>query len=125
MGLSKTTLTLAFGLIVALPGVGVADTTAVDSDDLDAALVSSMLQKDETRERVRQFLARDEVQKLAEASGLDLRQADDAVAALDDQELQQISQLLAQADGALSGGQAITISLVAALLIVIIIILLV
>jgi hypothetical protein len=126
MRLAKTTLALALGLIVALPGVGIADTSAVGSSELDAALASSMLQQDAAREQVRQLLAREDVQKLAEASGLDLRRADAAVAALDGEELQEAARLAAQADQELAGGaQTITISLVAALLIVIIIILLV
>jgi hypothetical protein len=126
MRLAKTTLALALGLFMALPGVGIADTTAVGSSELDAALASSVLQEDGARERVRELLARDDVQRLAEASGLDLRRADAAVATLDGKELQEVAQLAAQANDALAGGaQTITISLVAALLIVIIIILLV
>lgn len=121
----RLALALALGLTLFLPAVGMADTSAVDSAELDAALASSVLQGDEVRDQVRQLLARDDVRNLAETSGLDLRRADAAVATLDGEELQEVAQLAAQADEALAGGQTITISLVAALLIVIIIILLV
>jgi hypothetical protein len=126
MRLTKTTLALALGLMVALPGVGIADTTAVGASDLDAAVASSLLQEDAAREQVRQLLAREGVQKMAEASGFDLRRADAAVATLDGEELQEAARLAAQANEELAGGaQTVTISLIAALLIVIIIILLV
>lgn len=121
----KTTVALAFALIMALPGVGTADTSAVGSSELDAALVTSALQQDAARERVRALLAREEVRTMAAAAGLDLRRADAAVAALDDEELERVAQQAAAADDGLAGGQNITISLVAALLIIIIIILLV
>jgi hypothetical protein len=125
MRLAKITVVLALGLIVAFPGVTPADTSVVGAGDLDAALASSVLQEDAARARVKNLLARDEVRTLAEASGLDLRRADAAVAVLDGEELQDVARMAAEADGALAGGQNITISLIAALLIVIIIILLV
>jgi hypothetical protein len=126
MRIAKTTLALALGLFIALPGVAMADTTAVDSRELDAALAASVRQEDQARESVRTLLARDDVQKLAESAGLDLRRADAAVATLDGEELQEVARLAAQVNDELAGGaQTITISLVAALLIVIIIILLV
>jgi len=125
MRLGKTTVVLALGLMMVLPGVTLADTSAVEVADLDAALASSIHQEDAARARVRQLLALDEVRTLAEASGLDLRRADAAVAVLDGEELQHVAQLAVEADDALAGGNSITISLIAALLIVIIIILLV
>jgi hypothetical protein len=116
---------LGFALVMALPGLGAADSSVIRSSDLDAALAASAHQEDAAREQVRTLLAREDVRALAEAAGLDLRRADAAVATLDSEELQRVAQHAAAADEALAGGQAITISLVAALLIVIIIILLV
>jgi hypothetical protein len=123
--LFKKATTLAFVLIMALPGLGAADTSAVRTTDLDAALASTVSQEDAAREQVRALLAREDVRALAEAAGLDLRRADAAVATLDGEELQRVTENVAAADEALAGGKSITISLVAALLIVIIIILLV
>jgi hypothetical protein len=119
------TMTLAIALVMALPALGAAETSAVNSSELDAALAASTLQEDAVREQVRALLAREDVRTLAEGAGLDLRQADAALAALDGEELQRVAEHAAVADGAMAGGQNITISLVAALLIVIIIILLV
>ena len=121
----RMTMTLAIALVMALPALGAAETSAVNSSELDAALAASTLQEDAVREQVRALLAREDVRTLAEGAGLDLRQADAALAALDGEELQRVAEHAAVADGAMAGGQNITISLVAALLIVIIIILLV
>ncbi|MCG6924688.1 MAG: hypothetical protein LJF30_05170 [Acidobacteria bacterium] len=121
----RMTMTLAIALVMALPALGAAETSAVNSSELDAALADSTLQEDAVREQVRALLAREDVRTLAEGAGLDLRQADAALAALDGEELQRVAEHAAVADGAMAGGQNITISLVAALLIVIIIILLV
>lgn len=123
--LVKRTLTLVFALMMALPALGVADTSAVRSSDLDAALAASASQEDVAREQVKALLARDDVRAMAEAAGLDLRRADAAVATLDGEELQRVAQHAVAADEALAGGQAITISLAAAILIVILVILLV
>jgi hypothetical protein len=120
----KAMLALAFALTMALPGVGTADTSAVGSSELDAALAASARQEDAAREQVRALLDREEVRTLAAEAGLDLRQADAAAAALDGEELALVAQYAAAANDALAGGQTITISLVAALLIIIIIILL-
>jgi hypothetical protein len=122
---TKKTATLALALLLALPGLGAADTSTVQTADLDAALAATALQEDAAREQVRALLAREDVRALAEAAGLDLRRADAAVATLDGEELQRVVEHAVAADEALAGGQSITISLVAALLIVIIIILLV
>jgi hypothetical protein len=121
----KTTMTLAIALVMALPGFGAAETSAVNSSELDAALAASTAQEDAAREQVRALLAREDVRTLAEGAGLDLRRADAALTALDGEELQRLAEHAAVADDALAGGQNITISLIAALLIVIIIILLV
>jgi hypothetical protein len=124
MFIKKTTI-LAFALLMALPGLGAADTSAVRTADLDAALAGAANQEDAAREQVRALLAREDVRALAEAAGLDLRKADVAAATLDGEELQRVVEQAAAADETLAGGQTITISLVAALLIIIVIILLV
>jgi hypothetical protein len=121
----KATLTLALALVVVVPGLGAADTSAVRTADLDGALTASTAQEDAAREQVRALLAREDVRELAEAAGLDLRRAEAAVAALSDEELQRVVQQAAAADKTLAGGQMITISLVTALLIVLLIVLLV
>jgi hypothetical protein len=122
---TRTAMTLACALMMAVPGAAIADTSAVHVSEMDAALAATALQEEAAREQVRTLLAREEVRTLAEAAGLDLQSAEAAVATLDGEELQRVVEHAAAADEALAGGQSITISLIAALLIVIIIILLV
>jgi hypothetical protein len=122
---TKMTITFMFTLMMALPPLAAADTSAVQAGDLDAALAVSAVQENVAREQVKALLARDDVRAMAAAAGLDLRRADAAVATLDGEELQRVAQNAAAANEALAGGSAITISLAAAILIVILVVLLV
>jgi hypothetical protein len=111
---------------MALPGaVPAAAQSVVVPADLQRALEARRSEEDVSRARLRQLLTREDVRALAGDAGLDLRQAQAAVATLDGEELRDLAARAARAEEALAGGQTIQISLIAALLIVIIIILLV
>jgi hypothetical protein len=123
MRVLRSVAAIALALTLALPGVGVADTSSVGTAELDAALGVAAGDEAQARETVRALLARDEVRTLAAQAGLDLRGADVAVGALGGDELLQLAHSAAAADAQLAGGEVITISLVSLLLIIIIIIL--
>ena len=92
--------------------------------DLDHAVTKALVQEDAARSTITTLLQRDEVRSMAEGYGLAVRRAAAAVSTLQGDELQRLSQLAANADVQLAGGdQVLRISLVALLLIVIIVIL--
>jgi hypothetical protein len=114
---------LLVGLLVAGPMAQGADTIAVQAD-LDNAMAKTLGQEDAARATITTLLRRNDVQKIAEGRGLDLRRAEAAVGTLHGDELQRLSLLAANADAQLAGGdQVISISLVTLLLILIIVIL--
>ena len=93
--------------------------------DLDDAIARTLVREDAARSTITGLLQRDEVRRMAQDYGLDLRRAEAAVSTLSGDELQRLSLLAADADMQLAGGdRTVHISLVAALLIVIIVILL-
>jgi hypothetical protein len=111
--------------------VGVAAAAAPDSGvvttaDLEQALLAHHESEAAARATLRSLLARQEVRRLAAGAGIDLRQADAAVATLEGAELRELESLALTAQSDLAGGDpTIRISLIAALLIIIIVILLV
>jgi hypothetical protein len=93
--------------------------------DLDNAIVKTLGQEDAARSAITTLLQRADVRSMAESHGLDMRRAEAAVGTLQGDELQRLSQLAADANAQLAGGDTrITVSLVSLLLIVIIVILL-
>jgi hypothetical protein len=122
------TLVLAGTLVLSAPLARSADRVAslATQADLDTAVAKTLGQEDAARRTITTLLQRDDVQRLAEGYGLDVRRAEAAVSTLQGDELQRLSLLAADADAQLAGGDMVLrISLVAALLIVIIVILLV
>jgi hypothetical protein len=92
--------------------------------DLDGAIAKSLNDDAAARESIKSLLQRDDVRRLAQAQGLDVRRAEAAVGTLEGQELRDLSNLAAHAQTTLAGGdEVIRISLVALLLIIIIVIL--
>ena len=94
---------------------------------ISQALQERVADTDAQRERVRQLLQRPEIRELAGQIGLDLRQAESAVGALEGQQLVDAAAQAQRIDNALAGGQSrITISttfLIIALLLLIVLIL--
>jgi hypothetical protein len=98
----------------------------VSRTDLDRAMEQRANDEEGARQTIRRLLQRDDVQKMTQGYGLDLRRAEAAVGTLQGDELQRLAAQAAQVDAQLAGGDELYlhISLVAALLIVIIVILL-
>ena len=92
--------------------------------DLDNAIAKTLDQEAAARGTITALLQRDDVRKIAEGRGLDLRRAETAVATMQGDDVQRLSLLAADVDAKLAGGdQVVSISLVTLLLIVIIVIL--
>lgn len=98
------------------------DRHVVDREEAWAAMAE---RAEEQREMVRSVLDRPEVERTAEAHGLDLTRAQDAVSTLDGEELQQVAQRAERLDAALTGGNNTvvisTTTIIIALLVLIII----
>jgi hypothetical protein len=92
--------------------------------DLDNAIAKTLDREAAARGTITALLQRDDVRKIAEGRGLDLRRAETAVATVQGDDLERLSLLAADANAKLAGGdQVVSISLVTLLLIVIIVIL--
>lgn len=125
-------LTLFGGILI--PTLSHAQTTqtaptphAASPAAIEQALQQRVADTEAQRARVRQLLARPEIQKLAGDLGLDLRRAESSVATLEGQQLADVAAQAQRVEDALAGGQSrITISttfLVIALLLLIVLIL--
>lgn len=95
-----------------------------DSAQMQQAIAAKASTDDANRQVVRNVLDRAEVKALASQMGLDVRQAETAVAQLSGDELASLAQAASAAQADLAGGSTVvTISLTTLLLIIIIIIL--
>jgi hypothetical protein len=97
----------------------------IDVQELEAAVLARAASEDAARARLQGLLAREDVRDLVRGAGLDLRQAEAAVATLQGDELRLLADQAAVAEAERVGGQVIQIGLVTALLIIIVVILLV
>jgi hypothetical protein len=114
-------------LLLSPPLAHSADTSTAPATqaELDDAIAEALAREDASRSRISSLLQRDDVRRLAEGHGLDVRRAEAAVSTLQGDELQRLARLAAQAEVQLAGGDTvIRISLVALLLIIIIVVLL-
>src|SRR5690349_19683233 len=101
---------------LALSGSLVRGGETLRQSDLDNAIAATLQQEDSARGAITSLLQRNEVRALASGYGLDLRRAEAAVGTLQGDELRSVSQLAANADRQLTGGDTtISISLVAVL----------
>ena len=73
---------------------------------LEAAVQGHVASADADREAVSRLLARPEVQKIAGDAGIDMRRAEQAVAALDGDQLTEIAGQARQIEETLAGGQS-------------------
>jgi len=80
------------------------------ADELDAALEQRSTRAERDLATVRALLERDEVRQAAEATGLELEQASAAIALLEPQELEMLSETAQLLDASLVGGQAPVVS---------------
>lgn len=128
MRLLRPVVTIALVLCFAaapLGGVALAQQSQsiVTNADLGDALSTRSHDVRTAQQTVIRVLQRADVQALANGLGVDMRDAESAVYTLDAADLQTATHHAVALDDVLSGGDSVTISLVAALLIVIIIIL--
>lgn len=99
---------------------------AADQATLDQAVADHVRQKADDRETIRRVLELEQVRKVAESAGLDLRRAQTAVAALDDSEVALLAANARSVNDALAGGQGtIEISTTAIIVILLLLILLI
>ena len=109
-GTRISVIALFSGLVLSLPAAAQQARTA-DQAILDQAVADHVRQTTDDREAVLRVLENDEVRRLAGQMGVDLKQAESAVATLDDSELAAMAAQARAVNDALAGGQSsITIS---------------
>jgi hypothetical protein len=97
-----------------------------DQATLDQAVADHVGQKADDRETIRRVLELEQVRKVAEGAGLDLRRAQTAVAALDGSEVALLAAQARTVNEALAGGQGtIEISTTAIIVILLLLILII
>ena len=112
-------------LLVTLPTAARAQEHVLSQADLDALVTAHAESLDAERTALREWLARPEVARVAATIGIDVLQADAAVAALSAEEARELAAQLDELDASLAGaGDAITIqttTLIIVLLVLIIV----
>jgi hypothetical protein len=97
----------------------------VGQDQMQAAIAARTGDEAAKRGEIQRLLARPEVRRLAETSGLDLERARAAAANLEGDELQRLAGQAALANGQLEGGSTIVIASSTVIIILLIVLLLV
>jgi uncharacterized protein DUF6627 len=100
-------------------------TSLVDQATLDRAIDAHVQRSDADRRTLQRVLERQQVREIAGRVGIDIRQAEAAVATMDDSELRQLAEQARAIDESLAGGSNVTIStttIIIALLVLILII---
>jgi hypothetical protein len=119
-------LATLFTLVAAVPRAGAQEAHTASQAALDAALQQHVSTSTLDRETVLRLLEREEVRKVADDAGLDLRRAASAVVTLDGQELANLAAQARQVEDSLAGGQStITISTTVIIIVLLVIILIV
>ena len=117
---------VVFALVSLVPPAHAQSTHAAPLSALEAAVHGHVAAADADREAVSRLLARPEVQQMAGEAGIDMRRAEQAVAALEGEELSAIAAQARQVEQTLAGGQSrVTISttlIIIALLVLILVI---
>ena len=118
-------IAVVFVLVVWQP-VSAQQRHVADQATLDQVVADHVRQSVDDREAIRRVLENEQVRKLAEGVGLDLKRAETAVATLDEDSLGVIGAQAHAASAALSGGQStVTVSTTAIIIGLLILILLV
>ena len=103
-------IAVVFVLVVWQP-VSAQQRHVADQATLDQVVADHVRQSVDDREAIRRVLENEQVRKLAEGVGLDLKRAETAVATLDEDSLAVIGAQAHAASDALSGGQStVTVS---------------
>lgn len=124
----RWTLALVLTLFVAVPASaqeadGFSGERVVDASFMDAAVAGHESAADRDRATLTQLLENDRVQELAENRGIIMERVQSAASTLSDQELEEISPLLAEAAEAMQSGGYITISVYTVIIILLLLIL--
>ena len=96
-----------------------------DQATLDQAVADHVRQKADDRETIRRVLELEQVRKVAEGAGIDLKRAETAVATLDDAEVGRIAAQARAVNEALAGGQTVEISTTVIIVFLLVLILLI
>jgi len=95
---------MLFALAISLPLS--AQQHVADQSTLDQVVADHVRQKADDREAIRRVLELEQVRKVAEGAGIDLKRAETAVATLDDAEVGRIAARARAVNEALAGGQS-------------------
>lgn len=115
-------LTMSLGVSVGLAGQ---EPHAVDRAELDRATAERTVAEDARRDAIRSVLQRPEVRSTAEAHGLDITRATDAVATLEGETLAGAFERAQQVDHALAGGADTIVISTTTLIIILLIVLII
>lgn len=102
-GVGAALLTLFLAMLVASPAAMGAD-HVISTRDLHQALIDSAASRQANLSRVEAFFSSKRTQRALRASGLDLKQVEQAVPALSDQELAQLAKQSARIDNRFAAG---------------------
>ncbi|HEY5618365.1 MAG TPA: hypothetical protein VIK60_10485 [Vicinamibacterales bacterium] len=126
MRMIASLLVVVFVLVAVVPPVNAQSSHAAPISALESAVQEHVASSAADREAVLRLLASPEVQSIAGDVGIDLRQVESAVGALEGSQLAEVAAQARQAEGALAGGQSrvviSTTMIIIALLVLILII---
>lgn len=124
MRMVKKAFVVALAAMLLVPGPALAGQQQVLGPDGLAKVASEHAAKKQAdRQMILDVLKRDEVRQVAQQMGVSVAQAERAVQTLDGRELTEVASQARQVQDALSGGQAITISVWLIIIILLVIIL--
>lgn len=124
-GIRISVIALLFALVVGLP-VSAQQGHVADQATLDQVVADHVRQTVDDRDAIRRVLEIEQVRKLADGVGLDLKRVESAVATLDDADVGAVAAQARAVNDALAGGQStVTISTTAIIIGLLVLILLI
>jgi hypothetical protein len=118
-------LAVVSSILIAAPRVS-AQVHVAGQETLDAAVQQHVGAVDQDRETIRVFLQRDDIRAIAGKYGVDIRRAENGIAAMNEADLASTAAKVRQANEALAGGQStVTISLTTIIIVLLVLILLI
>jgi hypothetical protein len=126
MNVARNILVVALSTVIVPPATaGAEQRPVVDQAALDRAIAEHVRRSDDDRRTLQRLLARQQVREIADRVGIDLRQAETAIATMDGSDLRNLADNARAVEEALAGGSSVTIStttIIIALLLLILII---
>jgi len=118
-------LAVVSSILIAAPRVS-AQVHVAGQEALDAAVQQHVSAVDQDRETIRVFLQRDDIRAIAGKYGVDIRRAENGIAAMNETDLASTAAKVRQVNEALAGGQStVTISLTTIIIVLLVLILLI